>query len=489
MLARITSLLGRSRTSFRAMSSTSQSVQLPEKRSTEEMKKEEQKSDSAPQDRPSAESSDATTPSAAAKRIKTAKDRKDHFDKKQSWKAKDWATSGKKPVRDGPAPERKPKKKVAVLVGFCGTGYQGMQINPTAKSIEGELFNAFCKTGAVSEDNSDDPKKVSFTRAARTDKGVHAAGNVVSLKLIVEDKDIVSKINSYLPDQIRVWGYVQTMRNFNAKTGCDSRVYEYLLPTYTLMAKKPIDPVLLENAADQKLIELPPPTAEELAEKRAYRASEEQLKEVANILSAFEGTNNFHNYTIGRHYKDRASSRYIMSFKVDKPQYVDNMEWLSLKIHGQSFMLHQIRKMVGILILAIRSGTPAALISKTFGPEKLNIPKAPALGLLLERPIFETYNKRISTIDEGREPVKFDDYEEEINAFKSKYIYSKIYEEEVRENVFDGWLRLIDGYRGVDYGYLNPEGVIPETSVIGKGQERMMDTEDIEDAQADDREG
>lgn len=106
------------------------------------------------------------------------------------------------------------------------------------------------------------------------------------------------------------------MRNFNAKTGCDSRVYEYLLPTYTLMAKKPIDPVLLENAADQKLIELPPATAEELAERRAYRASEEQLKEVANILSAFEGTNNFHNYTIGRHYKDKASTRYIMSFKV-----------------------------------------------------------------------------------------------------------------------------------------------------------------------------
>jgi len=71
----------------------------------------------------------------------------------------------------------------------------------------------------------------------------------------------------------------------------------------------------------------------------------------------------------------------------------------------------------GILILAIRSGTPASLISKTFGPEKLNIPKAPALGLLLERPIFETYNKRISTIDEGREPVKFDDYEVNMGSF------------------------------------------------------------------------
>lgn len=48
--------------------------------------------------------------------------------------------------------------------------------------------------------------KVSFMRAARTDKGVHAAGNVVSLKFIGEDPDVVSKINSYLPDQIRVWG-------------------------------------------------------------------------------------------------------------------------------------------------------------------------------------------------------------------------------------------------------------------------------------------
>jgi hypothetical protein len=32
--------------------------------------------------------------------------------------------------------------------------------NPTAKSIESELFKAFCKAGAISEDNSDDPKKV-----------------------------------------------------------------------------------------------------------------------------------------------------------------------------------------------------------------------------------------------------------------------------------------------------------------------------------------
>lgn len=43
-------------------------------------------------------------------------------------------------------------------------------------------------------------------RAARTDKGVHAAGNVLSLKMSMPGDDIIRDINSHLPDQIRVWG-------------------------------------------------------------------------------------------------------------------------------------------------------------------------------------------------------------------------------------------------------------------------------------------
>jgi tRNA pseudouridine38-40 synthase len=64
-----------------------------------------------------------------------------------------------------------------------------------------------------------------------------------------------------------------------------------------------------------------------------------------------------------------------------------------------------------MLILMVRSATPTSLISKTFGPDKLNIPKAPALGLLLERPIFTQYNTRIAALEQSREPVDFDKYE------------------------------------------------------------------------------
>jgi len=40
------------------------------------------------------------------------------------------------------------------------------------------MFKALVKAGAVSEDNAVDHRKIDFQRAARTDAGVHAAGNV-----------------------------------------------------------------------------------------------------------------------------------------------------------------------------------------------------------------------------------------------------------------------------------------------------------------------
>ncbi|RUS21723.1 pseudouridine synthase [Endogone sp. FLAS-F59071] len=144
---------------------------------------------SAPQKHPLATDSSEPKPTQKKSKHVTNKDRRDHFKKKQSWKSRNQEDAMKakmaadneenmedKEDEDKEEKEaRMPKKKVALLIGFCGTGYQGMQINPNANTIEGELFKAFVRAGAVSKDNSDDPHKVSLMRAARTDKGVHAA--------------------------------------------------------------------------------------------------------------------------------------------------------------------------------------------------------------------------------------------------------------------------------------------------------------------------
>ncbi|KAG9121567.1 tRNA pseudouridine synthase 1 [Ceratobasidium sp. 392] len=120
-------------------------------------------------------------------------------------------------VERGP---RLPKRKVAMQIGFCGTGYNGMQIQRDAHTIENTLFDAMVKAGAVSKDNSDDPVKVNLQRAARTDAGVHAAGNVVSLKMITEPPDtpdLVARLNELLPPEIRVWKFVRALNAFNSR--------------------------------------------------------------------------------------------------------------------------------------------------------------------------------------------------------------------------------------------------------------------------------
>lgn len=80
--------------------------------------------------------------------------------------------------------------------------------NIGAKTIEQVVFDALCEVGAVSKSNATDPKKVQLMRAARTDKGVHASCNLISLKMICQDPALVEKLNQVLPNDIRIWGEV-----------------------------------------------------------------------------------------------------------------------------------------------------------------------------------------------------------------------------------------------------------------------------------------
>ncbi|CAG8530265.1 8937_t:CDS:10 [Paraglomus brasilianum] len=437
----------------------------------------------------------------AKKRFTTARDRRQHLNRRYAKVAEEWRERNNEPgesvdrdnepacdedteqVDKGDAKEpRKPKRKVAALVGFCGTGYQGMQINPNAKTIEGDLFKAFVAAGAVSKDNSDDPKKVSLMRAARTDKGVHAAANVISLKMI-DIPDLVQKINENLPDQLRMWGFVRVIRSFHAKTLCDSRIYEYLIPSYVFQPAPPktsptphaAEPTLVneqsqDNSFRKPWVNIPVATPEEMVEKRTYRIPADTLYVVRQGFREYEGTHNFHNFTSGRTYHERSCDRYIVKFEVSSPKMINDTEWLKLKVHGQSFMLHQIRKMVALIVMVVRSDTPLSLIAKTFNIEKINIPRAPSLGLLLEQPIFKSYNRKAEA--GGRETVDFAKYSQEIEKFKEDFIYSKIYEEEFAENVFQNWLNAMDVHFDDSYSYLNPEGIIPEKAIAKPGENR-----------------
>lgn len=109
--------------------------------------------------------------------------------------------------------------------------------------------------------------------------------------------------------------------------------------------------------------------------------------------------------------------------------------------------------MVGMLILLVRSKCPSSLIPEAFGPAKIHIPKAPSLGLLLEQPQFDQYNKRVleanqtfeNNLQSGKKGVGESDREamsketfeygqdlmQKIDAFKKTFVYDKMWLDEV----------------------------------------------------------
>lgn len=452
-----------------------------------------------------------------------------------------------------------------------------MQISASEKTIEGDLFNAFIAAGAISKANADDPKKASLVRCARTDKGVHAAGNMISLKLIVEDEDIVSKINHHLSPQIRIWGIERTIGSFSCYQACDSRWYEYLIPSHAFLPPHPsswlakkleagadeagdrvqyesrqaevndfwdrvdrddIEPVLasldadirddvikalrgedetdahavtldtaeddndgVDEGAEEATVGGAPEESHELSTttldtevpaqqispdddrhlrlraatkklrlaytsaKRRYRIEQQRIDQIQAALDKFVGTSNFHNYTVQKTYNDPSAKRHIKSFVVNKRPVLigdgpdeEKSEWLSLKIHGQSFMMHQIRKMIGMVTLLVRCGSDLSTLDKSLTPARFSIPKVPGLGLLLERPVFDSYND-LQAVKHGREKLDFGKFEKELEEFKQREIYQRIFREEEERNEFGKFFTHVDNFKEPYFLYVTSKGL------------------------------
>ena len=65
--------------------------------------------------------------------------------------------------------------------------------NPETKTIEGTLEEAIAKAGGISPQNAGNLQKVGWGRCARTDKGVHAAAQIITLKVFT----LVSSFHTY----------------------------------------------------------------------------------------------------------------------------------------------------------------------------------------------------------------------------------------------------------------------------------------------------
>lgn len=80
---------------------------------------------------------------------------------------------------------------------------------------------------------------------------------------------------------------------------------------------------------------------------------------------------------------DPRAKRYIIKFQCVETFVSENIEFAIIEIKGQSFMLHQIRKMISMVIAFLRNMATEDSLKQTFKDEKMDIPLAPSLGLSL----------------------------------------------------------------------------------------------------------
>jgi uncharacterized membrane protein YgcG len=120
---------------------------------------------------------------------------------------------------------------------------------------------------------------------------------------------------------------------------------------------------------------------------------------------------------------------------------IDGVEFVRTTVVGQSFMLHQIRKLIGTMIGVMRGyWTEEDQIFALKTKESCNTPMAPELGLFLCECIYHAYNNRYA---ESHEPLSLDDYSDAVDAFKSQHIYPHMSATEKSENTMETWVRML----------------------------------------------
>jgi tRNA pseudouridine38-40 synthase len=89
---------------------------------------------------------------------------------------------------------------------------------------------------------------------------------------------------------------------------------------------------------------------------------EKEMERLNTILGKYVGTHNFHNFTARIKAEDPSAKRYILSFEACEVIEVEGMQFVRCTVLGQSFMLHQIRKMIGMAIAIMRGCAPESII-------------------------------------------------------------------------------------------------------------------------------
>ena len=144
---------------------------------------------------------------------------------------------------------------LALTLAYDGSGFAGSQIQPGQRSVQGELVAALGRIGQPD---------LRTTFAGRTDRGVHAAGQVVSIAdrwPAMDPERIRRAINSRVPPDLGISRVERKPVGFHARFDATWRLYRYMIGQDACQplgrqyvwfrAGPPLDVDAMQSAADR----------------------------------------------------------------------------------------------------------------------------------------------------------------------------------------------------------------------------------------------
>ena len=112
-----------------------------------------------------------------------------------------------------------------ITVEYDGTKYNGWQKQGNTKNTLQEKFENVISLMCG--------KETEIFASGRTDRGVHAKGQVANFKCDVDisAEDVLTYLNRYLPEDVRVTDIREADERFHSRLNAVSKTYEYLIVT------------------------------------------------------------------------------------------------------------------------------------------------------------------------------------------------------------------------------------------------------------------
>lgn len=117
---------------------------------------------------------------------------------------------------------------VKLVLEYDGTNYYGWQFQPNVPTIQGEIQHALKKIFK---------QEITVISAGRTDRGVHAKGQVINFKIprSFPPQQLLLALNSILPRDIRIRKVQEVSDKFHARYSACYKIYRYLIYNGTVL--------------------------------------------------------------------------------------------------------------------------------------------------------------------------------------------------------------------------------------------------------------